>query len=66
MSEGVRGGRPAEVFVGRAELVLARDHRFPLREVPMVPDPMTGLVRAVAEAGVRIWGSRWRSWWTCS
>lgn len=50
MSEGVRPGRAVEVFVGRAELVLARDHRFPLREVPMVPDPMTGLVRAVAEA----------------
>ena len=55
-SEGVRGGRPVEVFVGRAELVLARDHRFPLREVPMVPDPMTGLVRAVAEARADLGG----------
>jgi hypothetical protein len=36
-------------FVGRAELVLARDHRFPLRDVPITPDPMTGLLRAIAE-----------------
>ncbi len=37
---------PAEV-VARAELTLARDDRYPLREVPLDPDPLTGFARVM-------------------
>lgn len=38
------------LFVARAELVLARDDRMPLRAVPLDPDPLTGLARAMGAA----------------
>lgn len=37
-----------ERWVTRAELMLARDDRWPLREVPFEPDPLTGMARAFA------------------
>jgi hypothetical protein len=33
--------------VARAELTLARDDRYPLREVPLDPDPLTGFARVM-------------------
>lgn len=52
---GVRRARgsdrsPPRVWVGRVELVLARRDWFPLREVPLEPDPLEGLARALATA----------------
>ena len=38
------------VYLARAELVLARDDQMPLREVPLDPDPLTGLARAIGAA----------------
>jgi hypothetical protein len=36
------------LHVARAEMVLARDDRLPLRAVPAKPDPLTGFARAFA------------------
>ena len=32
---------PRQLARGRAELILARDDRYPLRDVPLSPDPLT-------------------------
>ena len=32
---------PRQLARGRAELILARDDRYPLRDVPLGPDPLT-------------------------
>jgi len=47
VNETTKPDRPKLVYA-RAELTLARDDAFPLRRVPLKPDPLEGLVAACA------------------
>src|ERR1700694_5318639 len=40
---------PGGVHVARGELSLARADRWPLREVPLTPDPLSGIVQAYGQ-----------------
>ncbi len=46
----IRRDEASSVYVARAELVLARNDSLPLREVPLEPDPLSVIARAMNEA----------------
>jgi len=48
-AEQGREKRDRKVYVARAEMILSRDDIWPLREVPLKPDPLTPFAYAFAE-----------------